>query len=126
MVYRNVVHLHHGSALHMQSSSTDVEFVNTQSRALCFPKDPTLVELVDKVRQEMDVEESSLVRLEGRYDAGIGPRSFCTMIPLTKDYAWDDYKTMVGESCMMILVIYVVVEPGHNLSDIALNRMLIG
>ena len=49
MAYRNVVHLHHGDTLNLQSGSTGVEFVNTQSRGLCFPKDPTLAELVEKV-----------------------------------------------------------------------------
>ena len=76
MAYRNIVHLHHGGVLNIQSGSTGVDFVNTQSRVLCFAKDLTLDELVDKVRQVMDVEESSVVRLEGRYDTGTGSRPF--------------------------------------------------
>lgn len=49
-------------------------------------------ELVDRVKLELSVEEKSVVRLEEKYDADTGPRSFCTMTPLAEACAWENYK----------------------------------
>ena len=80
----------------ISQTGSDVDFGDMEVTVLLFRESPDFRTLLSRIKSTFRWDEPGVVvRLQGRYDAGVGCKVHACLVPILSDDDWDMYKDIV-------------------------------